>query len=688
MNLRLGCDVGGTFTDFLIHNEVTGAISTLKVPTTPEAPEDGVMHGLAILAVRHPGLMGNLTAVIHGTTLVINAIIERKGAETALIATRGFRDILETRREIRYDIYDIRQRFPAPLVPRRRRREVTERMLADGTVDTPLDEKQALATLRELVAEGVTSVAVCLIHAYANPGHEKAIEKLVRDHDLPLDVSLSSKVLPEIQEFERTATTAINAYVRPKVNTYLGQMEARLAHAGYARPLFLMQSGGGIIAAPAARAAPVRLAESGPVGGALASRALAEAAGYMDAIAFDMGGTTAKICLISGGEMPITRAYEVDRVHRFKKGSGTPIAVPTVDLIEIGAGGGSFVSVDTLGLIRIGPESAAADPGPACYGRGGTRATVTDANLLLGYLDPADFLAGAMQLDVKAAEQAIAHDVGAPLGLSPRQAAAAMIEVVNENMAQAARMYVAERGGDLERAVMVAFGGGGPLHAHQIARKLGVREILIPEVAGVFSALGFLAAAPAYEVARSRPMRLADVTPEILSKTFAPLAAEADAVVSQAAPGAAILHKKIAEMRYVGQGHQLRVPLDVLEPEAIAEAFAATYRAAYGYAYDDLEPEIVTLRLAAVADQPTASVTGGRVGEKAIPTSRPAWDPTINAMVPHEVRPFESVSESIEGPVLLSQPGATILIGAGARAELKSGGWLAITLEAHACPNR
>ncbi|MGY9031800.1 MAG: hydantoinase/oxoprolinase family protein [Rhodobacterales bacterium] len=512
MNLRLGCDVGGTFTDFLIHNEVTGAISTLKVPTTPEAPEDGVMHGLAILAVRHPGLMGNLTAVIHGTTLVINAIIERKGAETALIATRGFRDILETRREIRYDIYDIRQRFPAPLVPRRRRREVTERMLADGTVDTPLDEKQALATLRELVAEGVTSVAVCLIHAYANPGHEKAIEKLVRDHDLPLDVSLSSKVLPEIQEFERTATTAINAYVRPKVNTYLGQMEARLAHAGYARPLFLMQSGGGIIAAPAARAAPVRLAESGPVGGALASRALAEAAGYMDAIAFDMGGTTAKICLISGGEMPITRAYEVDRVHRFKKGSGTPIAVPTVDLIEIGSGGGSFVSVDTLGLIRIGPESAAADPGPACYGRGGTRATVTDANLLLGYLDPADFLAGAMQLDVKAAEQAIAHDVGAPLGLSPRQAAAAMIEVVNENMAQAARMYVAERGGDLERAVMVAFGGGGPLHAHQIARKLGVREILIPEVAGVFSALGFLAAAPAYEVARSRPMRLGDGT--------------------------------------------------------------------------------------------------------------------------------------------------------------------------------
>ena len=682
MSLRLGCDVGGTFTDFLLHDSVSGKITTLKVPTTPDAPEDGVMQGLAILSAEHPGLMGDLNSLIHGTTLVINAILERKGAETALIATRGFPDILETRREIRYDIYDIRQRFPAPLVPRRRRREVTERMLADGSVDNPLDEDQALATLRDLVADGVTSVAVCLIHSYANPAHEQAIARLVRDHGLLLDVSLSSDVLPEIQEFERTATTAINAYVRPKVNTYLGRMEHGLAQGGYARPLFLMQSGGGVIAAPAARAAPVRLAESGPVGGALAARTLAEAAGYADAIAFDMGGTTAKTCLIADGEMPVTRAYEVDRVHRFKRGSGTPIAVPTVDLIEIGAGGGSFARVDALGLIRIGPESAAADPGPACYGRGGTRATVTDANVLLGYLDPADFLAGAMQLDIKAAEQSIARDVGTPLGLTPLQAAAAIIEVVNENMAQAARMYVAERGGDLERAVMVAFGGGGPLHAHQVARKLGVREILVPEAAGVFSALGFLAAAPAYEVARSRPMRLADVTPEILNETFAPLAAEANSVVAQAAPGAAIIHKRIAEMRYVGQGHQLRVPLDALDPKSIAEAFSATYAAAYGYAYDDLEPEIVTLRLSAVADQPTAPVTGGAPAAPVAATTREAWDAATSAMVAHKVLPFATIRGGIKGPALLSQPGATVLIGSDARAERKPGGWLAITLEA------
>ncbi|MDA9930649.1 hydantoinase/oxoprolinase family protein [Alphaproteobacteria bacterium] len=681
MSLRLGCDVGGTFTDFLIHNSLTGAITTLKVPTTPDAPEDGVMQGFATLAAQHPGLMTDLTAVIHGTTLVINAILERKGAPTALIATTGFPDILETRREIRYDIYDIRQQFPPPLVPRRRRKEVQERILADGSVDTPLDEDQALETLRELVVDGVKSVAVCLIHAYANPVHEQAIARLVRTHDLPLDVSLSSEVLPEIQEFERTATTAINAYVRPKVNSYLGRMEAGLVEGGYARPLFLMQSGGGVIAAPSARAAPVRLAESGPVGGALAARALAEAAGYKDAIAFDMGGTTAKTCLIAGGQMPVTRAYEVDRVHRFKKGSGTPIAVPTVDLIEIGAGGGSFASIDRLGLIRIGPESAAADPGPACYGRGGTRATVTDANVLLGYLDPADFLAGAMKLDIKAAEEAIARDVGTPLGLSALEAAAAIIEVVNENMAQAARMYVAERGGNLERAVMVAFGGGGPLHAHQVARKLGVREILIPEAAGVFSALGFLVASPAYEVARSRPMRLVNVTSEILTEIFNSLAGEADAVVSQAAPGAAITHTRIAEMRYVGQGHQLRVPLDTLDVGAIAEAFQATYRAAYGYAYDDLEPEIVTLRLAAKAEQPAAPVTTGGPASETTVTTRQAWDPAVNRMSAHAVAAFSGVSDVITGPALLSQSGATILISSGAKAVRKPGGWLAITLE-------
>ncbi|MEM9549826.1 MAG: hydantoinase/oxoprolinase family protein [Pseudomonadota bacterium] len=678
--LRLGCDVGGTFTDFLVHDAETGTTTALKIPTTPATPESGVMQGMAQLEWDRPGLAAELTALIHGTTLVINAILERKGAETALIATRGFPDLLETRREIRYDIYDIRQRFPEPLVPRHRRREVTERMRADGSVDTPLDQAEALATLRALVEEGVTSVAVCLLHAYANPTHEQDIARIVREAGLPLDVSLSSDVLPEIQEFERTATTTINAYVRPKVDGYLQRMEQGLRGAGYGGPLFLMQSGGGVIAATTARVAPVRLAESGPVGGALAARALADAAGHRDAIAFDMGGTTAKTCLISAGEIPVTRSYEVDRVHRFKRGSGTPIAVPTVDLIEIGAGGGSLATVDGLGLIRVGPESAAADPGPACYGRGGHSATVTDANVVLGFLDPSDFLEGAITLDVVEAEAALARDIGDPLGFTPLEAAAAVISVVDENMAQAARMYVAEHGGNLERAALVAFGGGGPLHADSIARKLGLRTVLVPDSAGVFSALGMLAAPPAFEVARSRPVRLAYTDREELAAAFASLSAEARAVVAEAAPGAPIRERRIAEMRYVGQGHQLRVAVDNPVPAKIAASFAETYRAAYGYAYDDLEPEIVTLRVLAESEVPLASVAGTRQVTSATVEERLAWDPTTHAMVAHQILPFDAVDGVIQGPALIGQPGATIRVGAAARAERVAGGWLRIDL--------
>jgi len=678
--MRLGCDVGGTFTDFVLYDPATGGIVTLKTPTTPDAPARGVLEGVAMLAARHPGLLDGLAALIHGTTLVINAIIERKGADAALIATEGFRDVLELRREIRYDIYDIRQRFPEPIIPRHRRVEVRERMLADGSALTPLDTGQARETLRGLAADGVASVAVCLLHAYANPSHEQAIRALAEAEGLTLDISLSSDVLPEIQEYERTATTAINAYVRPRVDAYLRALETGLADAGYARPLFMMLSGGGVIAARAARAAPVRLAESGPVGGALAARALARAAGRRDVLAFDMGGTTAKACLIADGVLPVTRSYEVDRVHRFKRGSGTPIAAPTVDLIEIGAGGGSLAAIDDLGLLRIGPESAGADPGPACYGNGGRGATVTDANLVLGYLDADNFLDGTMRLDMRAAAAALTRDVGAPLGIGTCEAAAAVIEVVNENMAQAARMYGAERGGDLPTAAMVAFGGGGPLHGVDVARRLGIAEVLIPEAAGVFSALGFLTAPPAYEVARSRPMRLASASAALLGAAFRELAAEARAIVAAAAPGAEMTEQRILEMRYAGQGHQLRVAPGALDPGTIAEAFARTYRTAYGYAYDDLEPEVVTLRVLVEAVQPVADVAGRAATPAAAApaVSRPAWDMTARTMTGHAVMPFAALRGIIAGPALLTQPGATVLLPSGARAERMAGGWLRI----------
>ena len=437
-DIRIGCDVGGTFTDFLLCDAETGAVETLKVPTTPDAPERAVLDGLAALAADRPELFAATTALIHGTTLVINAIIERTGARTALITNEGFRDILETRREIRYDIYDIRQTYPEPIVPRGLRRGVPGRMRHDGTEDVPLDRDAVRRVLSALAGEGVQSVAVCLLHSYANPAHERAVAEEAAALGVPFDLTLSSDILPEVQEFERFATTALNAYVRPRVDQYLGRMEEGVAEAGHARPLFLMQSGGGIITAPVARRVPVRLAESGPVGGVLAARALAAEAGIGDVLAFDMGGTTAKACLVTGGEMPVTRAYEVDRVHRFKRGSGTPMAVPTVDLIEIGAGGGSIARIDDLGLLRIGPQSAGADPGPACYGRGGTRATVTDANLVFGYLDPGEFQAGGIALDVGAAREAIARDVAKPMRLPVEAAAAAIVAMVDESMAQAA----------------------------------------------------------------------------------------------------------------------------------------------------------------------------------------------------------------------------------------------------------
>ena len=676
--LRLGCDVGGSFTDFLVYDTATGAIRTHKVPTTPDAPEQGVLQGLAELARAHPGLTGRLSALIHGTTLVINAIIERKGAPTGLITNDGFRDVLETRREIRYDIYDIRQEFPRPFVPRRLRREVPGRIGPDGAEIEPLDRDRLRAELAALAAEGVTSVAVCLLHSYANGAHERQVAELAEG--LGLDLSLSSEVLPEVQEYERFATTALNAYVRPKVDHYLGALEDGLRDVGYARPLFLMQSGGGVIGAGAARKSPVRLAESGPVGGVLAAGKLGRAADVRDVLAFDMGGTTAKSCLIADGELPMTRAYEVDRVHRFRRGSGTPLAVPTVDLIEIGAGGGSIARVDDLGLLRIGPESAASDPGPACFGRGGARATVTDANLLLGYLDPAEFRAGGIVLDRDAARVAIARDVAAPLGLDPLAAAAAIVAMVDESMSQAARMYAAEQGKDPARATMVAFGGGGPLHAAAVARKLGITRILVPEAAGVFSALGFLMATPSYEVARSIPGRVDAFTPDELARAFDALAEEAAAVVTAAAPGATLSHRRYAEMRYVGQGHQLRVRLDDdLAPATLSRAFSNAYMAAYGYTCDDLTPEIVTLRVLVEAHQDSPGFAAPPAADAA-PATRDAWCPTAAAMVPHHVLPFDAVTAPVTGPALIGQPGTTILLPAGATARKAAQGWLDITL--------
>ncbi|SOH94311.1 N-methylhydantoinase A [Monaibacterium marinum] len=674
---RIGCDIGGSFTDFILYEVATGKIETLKVATTPERPEDGLMNGIDALTKNHPTLPENLKVLIHGTTLVINAILERKGAKTALLTTEGFRDIIETRREIRYDIYDIRQEYPKPIVPRNLRIGTAGRIASDGSEVTPIDPTEVTEILHELSAQGIESVSVCFINAYANPAHEAQVAEIARDAGIDLSFSLSSDVLPEIREFERFTTTTLNAYVKPKVDKYLAGVERALSERGHGVPLYLMQSGGGVITAETARQSPVRLAESGPVGGVLAARNLARLAGHSDAIAFDMGGTTAKTCLIRKGEMPITRSYEVDRVHRFKRGSGTPLAVPTVDLIEIGAGGGSIAQVDTLGRLKVGPESAVADPGPACFGRGGTQPTVTDANLILGFLDPAEFAAGGIILDRDAAADAILREVADPLGLDVQQAAAAIIEIVNENMSQAARIYAAENAGDLTETAMVAFGGGGPLHAMEVARKLKIPKIIVPEAAGVFSALGFLMAAPSYEVARSYPRRLDEVDEGALTTVIGELRDQAGAIIAASAPDAAQHFNLFADLRYIGQGHQLRVPIDEIARGSIAENFAHAYLEAYGYVYDDMQIEIVTLRVEATADASGPQFTASDTVASA-ESNRTIWDQGVQAMVPHRVMRFDAITDRIDGPALIIQPGTSIHLGTGAYAERHALGWLEI----------
>lgn len=690
-SFRLGCDIGGTFTDFVLFDEATGAYSMEKVLTTPADPSAAVDDGIGKLLDGHPGFVTRLEHLIHGTTLVINAVIERKGARTALVATRGFSDVLEMRREIRYDIYDIGAVYPTPLVERQWRREVAERVLSDGGELAPLDEAEARRVLADLAREGIESVAVCFLHAYANPAHERAVERLAAEAHPALAVSLSSEVLPEIREFERAATTVVNAYVKPLVARYLARLEERLAARGATRGLFLMLSGGGITSTATARKFPVRLIESGPVGGALASVHLGRRAALGDVLSFDMGGTTAKACLIRAGALPIATELEVDRVHRFKRGSGTPLGVPAADLIEIGAGGGSIVAINSLGLLQVGPQSSGADPGPICYGHGGAAPTVTDADLVLGYLDAGYFLGGAMRLDLDGARQGIEREIGRRLGLPFEEAAWGSHEIVNENMASAIRMYVAEKGGDLAHTTLIAFGGAGPVHADGVARKLGVPRVLVPRGAGVFSALGFLVAPVSFEVSRTRPVRLAQADPAHVATLFAELEREAAFVVSDAAPGAPVDFARAADVCYAGQGHQIRVALAPgaggLTRAAIAERFLAEYRARYGYTYEDLEIELVTLRVTASAErspaEPAAPAPASAGDARAaLKGERPAWSPRARGFIPHRVYAMERLAAgaTLAGPAIVEENASTLVVGEDATAAVDARGFIMVTL--------
>jgi len=598
--VRTGTDIGGTFPDFVTIDAERGTIRLEKTLTTPQDPSQGIFTGLDLLAKNHASPLAACTTLVHGTTLVINALIEGKGAVTALVATQGFRDVLEMRNELRYDVYDLQIEYPKPLVPRALRFEVAERTAADGRVLQAPAKQEVAKLVAAMRAAKVASVAVCLLNSYANAQNERAIGAMLAELAPELSVSLSSDVLPQIKEYERTSTTAANACVKPLVDAYLARIGEGLGGRGFKGELYVMQSGGGVLAADVAREFPIRVLESGPAGGVAAARWWGALVGEANLLCFDMGGTTAKLCTVARGEVLISDEYEAARVYKFKRGSGFAINVPVFDLLEIGTGGGSIARIDHLGLLKVGPRSAGASPGPACYGLGGSEPTVTDADVALGYLDPAYFLGGGMKLHPERAAQAIAERVAAQMGnISATEAAWGIHELANEDMASAARLHLAERGEDTAAMSMVAYGGAGPVHAWGLAKKLGLKKVIVPTAAGVMSALGMLVEDLAIDRVRTHRGALAAASPAELEALYAEMHAEAAALLK--AQAAALKVERIADMRYRGQGYNVRVKLagGAVSVAAMRERFESEYVLHYGRIYPDVEIELVNLRIVA-----------------------------------------------------------------------------------------
>ncbi len=679
----LGIDIGGTFTDLALLDLDSGDLHTHKLLTTPDDPVRAVLAGARELAAR----AGAPDRIVHGTTLVTNAVVERKGAVTALLTTRGFRDVLEIRREGRYDLYDLDLTFPEPLVPRRRRFEAGERMDDTGRVLVALDETGLARLLEGAAGLCIASWAVAFLHAYANPEHETRAAALIRRAFPEAPVSLSSRVAPEIREYERTSTVVANAYVRPVAEGYLGRLDLGLRKAvGGGPALHIMSSDGGLTTPETAAEFPIRIVESGPAGGVLAAARLGVGLGETRLLSLDMGGTTAKIAFLDERGPRTRSTFELDRRRFYKRGSGLPVMVPALDLVEIGAGGGSLAGRGPLGTLAVGPESAGADPGPACYGRGGGRATVTDADLVLGLLDPDYFLGGAMALDVEAARTAVRRDVAEPLGLAVDEAAHGVHLLVGSNMAEAARVHAAERGLDLAAHTLVAFGGAGPVHAWSVARQLRIRRVIFPAHAGVESALGFLAAPPAFETARSRTEPLDALDAAAAGAVLAELAEAARRVVERAGSGPVTVRASV-DMRYRGQGAEVRAPLPDLAPdrEALRAAFLDAYVRLYGRAVEGVPVEAVTWRVRAERPAPPVAVfdrAGDAVADRGpapVAGSRRAWLPDLDA--PAEVPVFRrdrlEPGMTVAGPAVIEEAQSTLVLGRGAARVLPGGAVLA-----------
>ncbi len=671
--MKLGIDIGGTFTDLVLLDEQTGILQFGKTLTTYPDPTKGIINGIHQLVASFDLEINTLTEIVHGTTLVTNAIIERKGAKTGLITTAGFEDVLEIGRELRYDIYDIFLTVPEPLVPRNLRYGIKERLEKTGKPLIALDEKKVKAVVKKLVKQGVESIAISCLHAFANPQHEQLIGQFIQKNHPNIYCSLSSEIMPEIREYERTSATAMNAYVQPITDDYLQKLEANLKGLGFKGIINIMISSGRLTTVEGARKIPIQLLESGPAGGTMAGVFFGKLTKKLDLLAFDMGGTTAKASLIKDAQPEITNQFEAARVRRFKKGSGLPVRIPVIDMIEIGAGGGSIARVNDLGLLTVGPDSASSQPGPACYGRGGELPTVTDADLVLGYLNPDYFLGGDMQLNKVLAEQAIKKHIAQPLGISVSEAAMGIHRIVNENMANAARVHILEKGLDPRQFSMMAFGGAGPVHAFGVARLLHAPQMIIPVGAGVTSALGFLVSPIASEHISSYVCRLSQMN----WKKVNMMLKEMEQKGMQFLKRAGIKKKeatiqRIADMRYAGQGHEITIqmPNSRLSAKSIDEIrrrFLQEYELRYSRSIDKMEMETVTWRVIVSGSTPALSPQQdiAKKGKKASKDKREVY--FDNATKPIVCSVYDRynlpIGKTIKGPAIIEEMESTTVIG-------------------------
>jgi len=691
---RIGADIGGTFTDVILLSDDGSKFQISKVLTTPDEPDQAVVTGIGQAMAESSTPPQDVSHVIHGTTLFTNALIERKGARTALITTKGFRDAIEIAREHRYDMYDLHMQRPRPLAPRHLRFEISERTLADGTVRAPVPEDEVLAIVEKLRAEKVEAVAVCLIHSYLNPAHEKRVGEILAREMPELTITLSSDLVPEIREYDRSSTTLANVYVKGIAERYLGRLQNRLRdELSLPGDLFIMQSNGGVCEIEMARDYPIRLVESGPAAGAMAAAYYGKLTGHQDLLSFDMGGTTAKACVIANGEPLIAPEFEIDRQYQFKKGSGLPAKIPVIEMIEIGTGGGSIASVDALRRLQVGPQSAGSKPGPVAYGLGGTEPTVTDADLVLGYLDPGFFLGGKMSLDIDGSKRAIAERIGNPLSLEMVEAAWGIHQLANESMASAARIHAIERGKDVTKFPIFAFGGAGPVHAYGVARILRSPKVLYPVGAGVLSAIGFLTAPLAFDFVRSQPSALDSLDLAGISALCAEMEEEGRAILGRTVPQDQITFRRFADMRYRKQGYEIRVPipngpLDESSLAVIRKNFEDRYRELYGHIVADAPIDAVSWRVVAYGPTPVLTLpklpTGVTNAADALKGTRPVYLPDQRgyADVPVYDRYRLGAGVTIEGPAIIEERESTVVINGPATIHVDEVGTLIADLQA------